>query len=633
MGATKTIPLRSINAIVGVNTAGKTRILNAVRLALLGYLPELGKAPRDAFALFSTRRGAVGVEFDTGLKISREWELKGNSVTCRSEVPEEIKELGDLTVMLDANAYFALSDRKRIEYVAAHCRGSSMPVSDVVAKVVGLIDAEGTTEAFRDRIMARGGVTDPSENAGDVVARWIEGVAVEVSDAKKAVQRTEKTLQQLTDMRLRDDPLPSLEPLQAEREKLRKEVDELLEQKGRLMGDYNAMLQARGRRAAITRDLSAADQASAQVEELKRRLGEERAVFSLLKDVTLEMLANAQTKVLSLKNDVLNATQTLRTLRERHTAIMRAVADLDGQTKCPYCGAEGDGWKAFKAAEYVTEQDALEQKVYEAERALEATQKELNEAVLEQGALLLDQRQARDAASSIETLEKQIQQQQGVLLRAATLREEFNRLPAENPELMAKVETVQTTINVKQDELRRVESDLQALAGRAHELKRLADAEKERDAAQIEQKVAETVLKELKAIQAKLVAEAFAPLLARANMIVGRILKGPLAYNENEGGEIGMWQEGVWTSHRTFSGAEKALTYAAIQAALAMSAPFKLMAIDELGRMDGGTLRLLVEAVVEAVNGGLIDQFVGIDTATRHAYMDASSDFQLIEIS
>ena len=83
-----------------------------------------------------------------------------------------------------------------------------------------------------------------------------------------------------------------------------------------------------------------------------------------------------------------------------------------------------------------------------------------------------------------------------------------------------------------------------------------------------------------------------------------------------------------WIPHRTFSGTEQAIAFAALQAALGATAPIKLVVMDELGRLDFDNKCKLMRNVLNALNDGTIDQFVGVDTDAEAAIGEG---FTLIE--
>ena len=86
-GLTASLDLLSVNFLVGANWSGKTTWLNAVRLALLGYLPERGKTNKATFGLSSGRDMEVTATFADGSRIRRRWYTKGDSVKTEEELP------------------------------------------------------------------------------------------------------------------------------------------------------------------------------------------------------------------------------------------------------------------------------------------------------------------------------------------------------------------------------------------------------------------------------------------------------------------------------------------------------------------------------------------------------------------
>ena len=135
----------------------------------------------------------------------------------------------------------------------------------------------------------------------------------------------------------------------------------------------------------------------------------------------------------------------------------------------------------------------------------------------------------------------------------------------------------------------------------------------------------------LRTIQGEAVELAFKPMLEIANGLIAGVLKTPLAYHS---GEIGTWRGALWVGHRTFSGTEKAVAYAAIQAALASKSPIKIVILDELGRIGDRPLWQLLAAISQGIGFGMIDGFVGIDAGRLPFYQKHAEALscQVVEI-
>lgn len=78
-----------INYLHGKNGAGKSTVLQAIQLGLLGYVPGSNKTKQGVFAHSSNHTMAVKLELDNGVSIQRVWTKSKNSVSeSLTVVPE-----------------------------------------------------------------------------------------------------------------------------------------------------------------------------------------------------------------------------------------------------------------------------------------------------------------------------------------------------------------------------------------------------------------------------------------------------------------------------------------------------------------------------------------------------------------
>lgn len=160
------------------------------------------------------------------------------------------------------------------------------------------------------------------------------------------------------------------------------------------------------------------------------------------------------------------------------------------------------------------------------------------------------------------------------------------------------------------------------------DLKRAAEANLEHELAAAHVLVLKRLGKELVEIQAEMIEAVFGKLLAIANQITHEILPSPLAFLD---GEVGRYQEGRFVRHRVFSGTEKALTYIAIAAALSSQAKFKLLILDEIGRLDEGNRVRVLYNLAQAREKGIVDQVIVAGTNPPKLLPD-SLGWQRIEL-
>lgn len=626
--------LSPLTMFVGSNFRGKSARTDAIRLALLGYLPELGATNKATFSLASGAVMSVEATFDNGLSLFRKWSLKGNSVTCEESIPEEIKNAGQLAVMLNSDVYFSLSDQKRVEYVFG------------LVDIAGVWTAKGIASRISEKVPAS--VTPPAEGKKSIIAeilghsvvpvpvqQFVGDALATVAElwklANADVKRKESTIVTLTQARAADTfSGPSMSTLDATRKMLAAEIALMNEDKGTKLAAFTAMVSARQRREAIDRELRFGDKNRAALATLKdnqalaKKTLDDYPVFSR---VDLKVINN---EVNGLKIDAQGYMSAAADHRRKEGAAKQALLGLAAQTACPCCGASGENWKGLKTKEYALEID-FEQKAAKEEQAkADAIQPEIERLNKQYAEIEQHIGQRENLVAKLQEITAQISTLEPQLARLTAMSEERALLAPEDAQLDASVQAIQTNLNVKNEELRGVEASIKALQGREHEKKRMADAEAERDAAKKEAETAKAVGVELKVIQGEMVASVFAPLLEYANSFFSDIMLSPLAYHD---GEIGTWRGGNWVGHHTMSGTERALVYAAIQAALASKSPVKLMIIDELGRLTDENIERVLDAVSNAIERGRLEQFCGIEAGDKLEGSYANSDCKVISVS
>lgn len=127
LGTAKTYQFKDINYIIGRNGAGKSTILQAIQLALLGYIPGTDKRTSEIFTHCSgrsmrielrlTNDGNVTSASSTDVKIVRSWELKGTKLQSECHVSPEGFDISALTAQIELpifnfNDFLGLSRNK-----------------------------------------------------------------------------------------------------------------------------------------------------------------------------------------------------------------------------------------------------------------------------------------------------------------------------------------------------------------------------------------------------------------------------------------------------------------------------------------------------------------------------------------
>ncbi len=613
------LPLTGVNAIVGRNFGGKTRIANAIKVLLLGYLPELGKKNAATFGLASGRAMTVSGEFDNGMRITRTFVVRGDSVKQEADVPPAIEALGTLAFTLNADDYFALSERERVAYVFAN-----LPLAGAPDPRKTVIDAIADRSVERVARVMEVVFGKPGANASLPIQSQIEialGNATEnARAAREYAVRMDKGAQAVETLRLQDAPQIDLGTLKAEKEGIAAGIASLSLARGEVVAAKRAEDLNADRRRRLTQELSRGtvdalqashDKLTADLREIDGKIAPQGADAADLASAEGEM------------RDAINAADRtgweVASLAKAYKASLQELEGVRHAQSCPYCLASGTDWR--------------ERKVGEIEAAMKGMQAKIDQLAAHERAL-------RDSATTAEERARSYRAERQAradheLARARTFGDltacgsklkramDAERELAEIPQPAdhgAQLLRIDADLEDRRKRLNAVDDTLRSVDRRANDLRRIAEAEKARDDAKEDLALGVAVLEALRGLQANLVEAAFGPLLDRANRIFGHLLPTPLAYHE---GELGSWRDGVWVSHRIFSGTEKALAYASLQAALAAGSPIKVMIVDELGRLDDRNAVRLVDAALLAVQRGDIDTFIGIDAGRMEVYMPA----------
>lgn len=599
---TFTHELDAVNLIVGDNLAGKSSRLDAIRLALMGYLPELGKLPSATIQLACGTDMAVRVECDDGTHAVRRWESKRGKVKsdCAMTMPETPE------VLMNPSVYFALSERERIKYVFAR---ASFVNNEAAAEAIcsSILNVRCTdhspqhSDALRALQAEVNEMDDARHDAGQSVQDWIELVLLPMlkdraKEARATLDRMTKTVAGVT--HVSGDPArdrsTEVVALEAERSELHRKIGGLRNQLHQATNLEDLRQQVKN---AVELDQDIASLTS--LVEAKQK--------SITQLVPKADEANERLMTLTLKRENMWSERT--TIEKRIVALKKEAADVLSKDACPCCGSVGKEWRSSFESKMSDQIDALRIAKSELLERLDIIEKEVSAAT-----------EVRDREIS---LSRELERSKKELseLQLALSEQKRSKEQAEAAARMLGAAGVMDVVALRkeadaaQDILKEIESKLTALNAEqrrwhaAKEQDRIsAEAVIERNNAQVQLDILKGTLEMVEALQSEYVRNAFTGLLKIANRVCDGFFRTPLDYSN---GEIGRWEGGQWISHRTFSGTEQLLAYAGLAAALAQDAPVRIVLMDELGRLDPKNRLLLLERMKVLVSEGVIDQFVG----------------------
>jgi len=603
-GKSFSYPLSPANAIIGPNWSGKTAIIEAIKFLCRGKFPEVKKGDWP--------EATVQGSFEPNGSIKRSINSKGTVGTVA--VPADLADSLDIPA-LDPEYYFGLTDRERTNYVFERIKlPDSFTAKAIIAEIERLSLGEKHTEEIES---AKGDViSDLRPDFTDVyTVQESLGIALDRLRERftywnRRCKETQGAVTTLTELKLRQKQVTAAP---ADLDKKIAEAAKEISRCNTQMGEIQAQIKAIEGQEATRKSL-------------EKYLSNDRTDFDALR-------ARARTKIKSITDELDPLNERLmkidfqelqdrwelfdedqrnsaeRFYSDKVDSLKASIEDLNKQAHCPYCRSDAKGWKT------------------NAQRALTAQLKE-------ETARLKAQTERRETAFHRKSeLEKQISEYRQLAKHADELKDKVEELSDEIDRITAEkdrdaqqradwkeqLKTLAVTLDVSDLKSQLQDAALKLEAAEVNsarlnairttetrlsqDLVRAGEAAQENTAAQAQLAVTKKVATLIQDKRNEMVLTAFETLLGIANKFCAGILRAPLTMSD---GVIAMGN----VTHHWFSGTEKAIAYIAIAVALSASAPFKLVILDEFGRLDKDNQLKVSTRLSELVDDGTIDQFI-----------------------
>jgi len=628
-----------VNLIIGANGAGKTTLANAISFVLSGKVPGL---PATNGGLMSALGSglSMGASLDIGGKTyDRSLTRSGKSVTGKAKQPAPADLIP--SSMLDLGPFLEASPKARASMILGAC-GDDVPAKlRALLAETGLEKLTGTMKAFDD------------------VQEWLASVdEIAKATASGYTRSITEMRGTLAGMEILDTsaPAPSGPPLS----ELRANVSRLEREIATLTGEANAIasrpapVQPPGERPNGTAEAFETQLAEAQAKlrtaqaDLARAEAGEKAWDRYISDKrTLEnKLAEAQAgyrlvadgweavDVVKIQAEIQGI--TLQSVQVRAKLYAAKEDQLAGKDACPCCGAKAAYWdRQAEPPENITGWEAIlirnEKQVAELHALITqaAAVSRASEAVLRANQAV-EACQPPDYGAAI--TEADIQGLQDALAdlteTADTLAAEARRARAWDAyDVAAKAHfpAMERMLDINVRILPSLNGPyFDAIAAlQAAEASHAAQAQAEARQAtrrQAEERLAgleadEAAFKQAKAawqegVQA-IMGAALREVLKVCETFTAGLFAAPLTVYDLQ---LGRYEDAVWVPFDSFSGSDKRIATAAIQAALAANhRGFKLVIVDEFGVIDPGRKPAVLANLAAAVEAGLVDQVMIFD--------------------
>ncbi len=630
-GKTSTLKPAPVNVIVGDNAAGKSMVLAAVRLALLGKDNRLGGKANDAFALSDGKRMFVKAIIENGEVWNREWRAKpGGGCSYTDNMNDESS--AQYAILLDPSEWLDSPAREKAEYLfsIAGDRLKEFSVLELIAKLKQGIKVENPTEAsekalseMSDELLKAVG---QEKRPQFVAAQLSEAISEKKKKVRFEKDSAEKAVSAATANAARDG-LETAKNVDADLRKAKTEMERLSSERGRLSSELDAL--KRYEASASDRVLTYVP-ATPEPEYVPKP-----APPAYVPKIDIDEYQKQYDRLNSIPAHVSGAMK----IRIKLDEIKRAIARSEGYSnqitsevnksveqfqieqskdRCPCCDVYGSVWKESHQAKHKA---FLDQKA-SALKVLQDEQKSLSE---QYEAGRLDLAAAEEADQQYEIVVSELKRIAGLLVEEKTARDfaaNEAKKHIEN-EQSAKDFHAKRTARYAEDEknrraafdrqqaalasLSKPEGDKAAIEGKLAEIVKSIEAsrqsillleqaqkkwvaacsrktEVEKHSAnalrfEAEVEVWSQAEKGMKELQKAMMASVFGPILEAANLFTDGLLDAPLELQDME---LGRKKDGRWIPYQVFSGFEKALTFAGLGVALAQSSPVKVVMMDEV---------------------------------------------------
>lgn len=628
-----------VNLCIGANGAGKTTLANAISFVLSGKVPGL---PATNGGLMSALGSglSMGASLDIGGKTyDRSLTRSGKGVKgeAKSPAPADLVP----SPMLDLGPFLEASPKARASMILGAC-GDDVPAKlRALLAETGLEKLTGTMKAFDD------------------VQEWLASVDELAKATASGYTRSITEMRgTLAGMEILDTsaPAPSGPPLSA----LRANVSRLEREIATLTGEANAIaarpapVQPPGERpngtaeafeaqladaqaklrtaqadlAQAQADRQAWDRWQAESRRLEAKLAEAQAAYQVVADgweVVDEAKIQAEIQWI-----------TLQSVQVRAKLYAAKEDQLAGKDACPCCGAKAaywdrqaeppeniKGWEAIlvRNEKQVAELHALITQAANVSRASEAVLR-ANQAV---DAYLPPDRWASVTEGDIQDLQDNLAD---LTETADTLAAEARRARAwDGYDVAAKAHfpATERMLDINERVLPSYKATLDAYLADLHAAEASHAAQAQAEARQATRRQAEERLAGLEAeetdfkaarlawqegVQA-IMGAALREVLKVCETFTAGLFAAPLTVYDLQ---LGRYEDAVWVPFDSFSGSDKRIATAAIQAALAANHQgFKLVIVDEFGVIDQSRKPAVLANLAAAVEAGLVDQVMIFD--------------------
>jgi hypothetical protein len=645
--------LAPVTIVVGDNASGKTAVLAAVRLALLGYDPKLGRTAQGIFAACGCPGGgatemAVSAGLTDNTSISRTWTMKRGKISYAGDEVEAIPP-----VMLDPTTYFALTGPARLNYVLSQVDLAALGLG-CEPLLMKLNEAEAETEAAMMALAEVKGLVHGLENerqaASQSIYDWLTAVVEQITEMGKKTKATadthEETVKGLTDGKAQDGDMTAIESVQPQINELREQLTEAVKAEANALNVFStaerAVQEAKALAATAVDETTVQTAIAAQTSIIEtaqqvKQAGERPKPAAMPTTRPTDASERAAFNAAQAKANA-TAQKVVSTAAEQKR-LAKAIQDAKAHTNCPTCGHDITEKQSKVVADLEKQHEAAAQANAEATTAhshAKAAEQAAGDALtaattaittwdaLKQtvdgenlvfsGAYDHANLIFNSAQTAINTATAKIATLKASIEANAKANAAWVNLPAletASKEAGNTYAAAKAALEPIQEQIRQLESKQRQFIARTQDARRADQSRAALKTANERLAVFKAAFKVVKTEKERASEDAFTELLKHARKFTDGILKAPLEYKD---GELGMTYQGNWISYKSFSGLEEVLSFTALGVALTQTHKgIRVVMLDEMGRCTAKNKKLVTNRLRDLISDGTIDQALLVD--------------------
>lgn len=221
--APKTYNLNDHNYFYGKNGAGKSTILQAIQLALLGYIPGYDKTSKSIYQHSNSKSMTVTLELldrDNIIRIERSWTKVGESIKSDNTISGTTMKIDDIVNELilpvyDFNDFMKLSSNKMKEWFLEFLPSQSVKI-DWDSELTNVTMNYPHSQEIKDNILKR--IMQLNKDGKELIVEVHSYIKELISYTKAQVDSIQNTIKEL--VRYDDAPIKSAEQLREDLNRL-----------------------------------------------------------------------------------------------------------------------------------------------------------------------------------------------------------------------------------------------------------------------------------------------------------------------------------------------------------------------------------------------------------------------------